>query len=155
MGKKRNREDKEDRTIIYRDERREYDGYSQDVDQLEFSFYGDEIIFVVSLELTRVDYNPKYPNGPTKKYFDAILERFHYDSQAKISKKVAERLGIESYIVAFYHNMEKLWVYNLTQERGWKRFTREEYFKWLEKKHHSAILKRINEDKELNEEFAN
>jgi hypothetical protein len=149
MGKKRNRDDIEDRTMAYRDERREYPyGYTQDVDQLEYSFLGDEIIFVASLELTRVDYNPKYPNGPTPRYFEVILERFYHDCQAKLSVEVADRLGIEAYIVAFSEDVKRFWVYNLSKKQGWKAWTDKQYFKWLENKHCSAIQKRI-EEKEM------
>lgn len=147
MGKKRNRDDIEDRTMDYRDKRREYPyGYTQDVDQLEYSFYGDEIVFVASLELTRVDRNPKYPNGPTPKYFDKILERFYHDAQAKFSKEVAKRLGIEAYIVAFSEDVKHFWVYNLSQNKGWKSWTGKQYFKWLENKHCKAIKEKIDEE---------
>jgi len=144
MWKKRNREDKEDRTIIYRDQRREYPfGYTQDVDQLEYSFLGDEIVFVASLELTRVDFNSKYPNGPTPQYFTKILERFNHDAQAKFSKQVAKKLGIDAYIVAFFEDMERFWVYNLSKDKGWRTWNKKEYFDWLESKHHKAIKRTI------------
>ena len=146
MWKKRNREDKEDRTIAYRDKRRDYPfGYTQDVDQLEYSFFGDEIIFVAALELTRVDYNQKYPDGPTPRYFEKILERFHHDAQAKFSREVARKLEIESYIVAFYEDLETFWVYNLSKDVGWKSWTKDQYFNWLENKHCEAINKKIQE----------
>jgi hypothetical protein len=142
MGKVRNRKDIEDRTMDYRDKRRSYPfGYTQDVDQLEYCFYDNEIVFVASLELTRADFNKKYPNGPGSGYFVKILERFHHDAQAKFSKKVADCLGIESYIVTFYHDLTRYWVYNLSQSRGWIAFTDVEYFKWLEGKHNEAIEK--------------
>jgi hypothetical protein len=153
MGKVRNREDIEDRTMDYRDKRRSYRfGYTQDVDQLEYEFYGDEIVFVASLELTRADYHPDHPDGPTDNYFDKILARFHYDAQAKFSKKVADALGIESYIVTFYHDLTKYWVYNLSQETGWEKYTESEYFKWLEKLHNNAILNEINREKREKQE---
>ena len=150
MGKKRNRDDIEDRTMKYRDKRRDYPyGYTQDVDQLEYSFYGDEIVFVAALELTRVDYNDRYPNGPTPKYFDKILERFYHDAQAKFSREVANKLGIEAYIVAFDEAVKRFWVYNLSQEKGWVAWSDKEYFKWLEDKHCSAIQKKIEEEAKL------
>ena len=150
MGKLRNRDDIEDRTMAYRDLRRLYKGtYTQDIDQLEYSFYGEEIVLVAILELTRVDYNPNFPNGPTPKYFEKILERFYYDNQARLAVEVAERLGIEAYIVAFDEPLDRFWVYNLSQKRGWKFFNRENYFAWIEGKHHAAILDRINAEKEI------
>jgi len=145
--KKRNREDKEDRTIAYRDVRRDHRfGYTQDIDQLEYSFYGDEIVFVAALELTRVDSNPKYPNGPTLKYFEKILERFNFDAQAKFSRETARKLGIESYIVAFSEDVKRFWVYNLSRNKGWKSWSDQEYFDWLEEKHCEAIRKKIKEN---------
>jgi hypothetical protein len=49
--------------------------------------------------------------------------------------------------------MDRLWVYNLTEENYWIEYTREEYFKWLEEKHCAAIRKKMKEDKELDERF--
>jgi len=147
MWKKRNREDKEDRTIAYRDTRRDYPfGYTQDVDQLEYSFLGDEIVFVAALELTRVDHNPKYPNGPKPQYFEKILERFHHDAQGKFAREVARKLEIEAYIVVFDEDVKRFWVYNLSQDIGWKAWNRDQYFRWLEDKHSEAIQRKIQEN---------
>ena len=148
--KKRNREDKEDRTMAYRDKRREHHyGYVQDIDQLEYSFYGGEIVFVAVLELTRVDSTPRFPNSPTPKYLEKILERFNHDAQAEFSKKVASNLGVEAYIVAFSEDVKRFWVYNLSKDQGWVACTAEQYFGWLHKLHCKAIKRKIKEDPSL------
>jgi len=145
MAKVHNREDIEDRCFAYRDERwRRGAGqslgvslnqcYIQDIDQLEYSIINGKIVYVAILEITRVDKNSKYPN-PTKSYFNAILDRYENDFQGKLAVDLGSKLNCDAYIVLFKYNMETLWVYNLSQARGWVEFSQENYFKWLKNKH--------------------
>lgn len=160
MAKVHNRKDIEDRCFAYRDERWRRgaglsDGislnqcYIQDIDQLEYSIVNDKIIYVAILEITRIDKNEKYPN-PTKPYFDAILKRYEKDFQGRLAVDLGKKLNCDAYIVLFKYNMEKLWVYNLSQKKGFIEFSQENYFKWLKSKH---LQKRSESTKVLTKEL--
>ena len=118
-SKIRNRDDIEDRCATYRDARWELhireddEAYAppklvQDIDQLEYTIVDGEI---------------------------AILERYNKDMQGKCAVETAKKLGCEAYIVVFDEDMERLWVYNLNQKRGFEQFNKQEYFQWIKKKH--------------------
>ena len=141
MTKKRNRQDTEDRTTLYRDARWDQSWPSrccQDLDQVEYSIVNDEVVHVAVLELTRRDPHPKFKTPP-KSYFDSILDRFNSDFQGRFAVQTAERLGVEAYIIVFDADMERLWVYNLTRKIGFKEFTKVGYFNWLRAKHDRKI----------------
>jgi len=140
MAKQHNRDDIEDRTFAYKNERRKasFKGYVQDIDHLEYAIVSNEIIPVAILELTRRDPLPNLPNPP-ESYFKSILKRYETDAQGKFSKSIAKMLGIEAYITVFGNDMKRIWVYNLSKQIGWKRFSKKDYFSWLERKHNEAI----------------
>ena len=141
MPKKRNREDAEDRTTLYRDIRWEQSWPSrccQDLDQVEYSIVNDQVIHVAVLELTRRDPHPKFKTPP-QSYFDSILDRFNSDFQGRFAVQTAEKLGVEAYIILFDDDVERLWVYNLSRKIGFKEFSKKEYFIWLKEKHDRKI----------------
>lgn len=159
MAKGHNRNDIEDRCFLYRDARwkrglsQNAKGetlnndqaslnkcYVQDVDQLEYAIIDDDIIDVAILEITRVDKNDDFPN-PTKRYFDAILNRYKKDFQGRRAIDLGKKLNCNAYIVLFKYDMSKLWVYNLSKEKGFKEFNQEEYFSWLKNLHKYMINK--------------
>lgn len=101
-----------------------------DVDTIEWRRRDGELVAVAVIELTRTD-----SDNVSENYLKAILERFDVrDKQGEASRKVAKALGVDAYITLFNKELTKFWVYNLTQERGWKSFTKEEYIKLLESK---------------------
>ena len=144
-SKIRNRDDIEDRCATYRDARWELhireddEAYAppklvQDIDQLEYTIVDREIRYVAIIEVTRRDKHPTIKNPPPS-YFEAILERYNKDMQGKCAVETAKKLGCEAYIVVFDEDMERLWVYNLNQKRGFEQFNKQEYFQWIKKKH--------------------
>jgi len=141
MGKKRNRDDNEDRAIAFKKWRYTADigkGYASDLDHVEFDFNKDgSIKFLACLELTRRDPHPDYPNPPLA-YFRAILDRYRKEAQGKFAVEAAAKLGCEAYLIVFDHNMSRLWGYPLS--RGWREHwhefkSQEEFRTWLRKVH--------------------
>ena len=141
MTKQHNREDTEDRTTLYRDIRWKQGWPArccQDVDQVEYSIVDGKVVHVAVLELTRRDPHPKFKTPP-QSYFDSILERFNSDFQGRFAVQTAEKLGVEAYIILFDDDVERLWVYNLSREKGFLEFSKEKYFRWLRGKHDRKI----------------
>ena len=128
--KTRNRKDQEDRTLDYRIWRWNIDGpyYSADCDQIEWRIKDGEYVPAAVLELTRVD---GYPPDPPPAYFNAILKRYEKDAQGYATVYVAERLGVQAFIVAFSRELDRFWVYNLSAKRGWWNLCQDEYARWI------------------------
>lgn len=124
--KLRQREDIADRSEVYREWRRTWGvGAVCDLDQVEWR--KNQPIGII--EITRIDGNVK----PPKTYFDAILTRFRRDGQDRRAMEVAKYLKVKAWITAFRHDLSELWVYNLTDKRGWWHMTPDKYKEWLTK----------------------
>ena len=124
------RMDNEDRTLGYRNWRREIakSPYCNDIDQVEWVVNDENwIIPVALLELTRVDSNTENPN-----YFSAILTRFREQGQGSFAEAMGRMLNCDAYIVAYAADLSHMHLYNLSQGRGWKKFTRDEYMQWIQ-----------------------
>lgn len=132
-AKARQRDDKEDRTIAYRDWRRTFpqgSPFTTDLDQIEVRKINGELRPVAVLELTRTD-----GDGPVgQKYLDAITDRFFYrDGQGELAVGLANRLGTKAAIVLFRYNLKDFWVYNLSDREGWFYMTAPQYQRWISK----------------------
>ena len=129
-AKAQQRTDNEDRAKIYRDWHRtlKADLAMFDVDTIEWRRGENGLVPVAVIELTRTD-----SEDVRESYLKAILDRFDVrDKQGEAIRKVAKALGVNAYITLFNLKLTKFWVYNLTQEKGWNSFTKEEYIKFLE-----------------------
>jgi len=122
------REDREDRLRDYK--QWIYDQpklYASDIDQIEWGYQNNQEEPVAVLELTRIDREFK----PSDKYFEAIIHRFFVrDTQARRIIKVANRLGVDAYIVAFLQDLSGFSMYNLCKQDGWKHISPQEYLNW-------------------------
>ena len=101
MGKKHNREDKEDRCFPYRDFRWKMNfGAVQAADHIEYTKINNQIVYVSVMELTLVEVNAKYPE-PNKAYLKAIIDRYDKEMQGIFIKKLAETLNVSAFIILF------------------------------------------------------
>lgn len=122
------REDIEDRTIVYKKWLRTIDtgGFFIDLDMVKFKNAGSQIVPCAITELTRCDYdtvNPAYLQGINKRIFER-------DIQGKLIQTVASILKVPAYLVLFHKNME--WLYVLSfQTKAWRKFTKEEWAKFV------------------------
>ena len=131
MGKKHNREDKEDRCFPYRDFRWKMNfGAVQDADHIEYTKINDQIVYVSVMELTLVEVNAKYPE-PNKAYLKAILHRYDKEMQGIFIKKLAETLNVSAFIILFDQNVDNLWIYKYSKNKGWAKKTKKEYVQWM------------------------
>lgn len=137
--------DKEDRSLIYRNWRREVGKtekngryrktcYTSDLDQIEYVFHKDVPYPVAVFELTRYDHD-EY-DGPAHswaKYRQSILDRFFLrDAQGKFVIKIAELLGCDAYIILFRKDLEAFWIFDMThRDAQWVRKDADEYKLWL------------------------
>ncbi len=129
-AKAQQRTDNEDRAKVYRDWHRTLraDLAMFDVDTIEWRRGENGLFPVAVIELTRID-----GDDANEKYLKAILDRFDVrDKQGEATRKVAKALGVNAYITLFNLKLTKFWVYNLTQEKGWKSFNQKEYIEFLE-----------------------
>jgi len=132
LVKGQRREDREDRILEYKQWRWHlgHGCYVADVDAVEWRMKDDQLIPAAVFEMTRVDGNAEVPPS----YLRAIIKRMEErDLQGKLAKKVAEKLGVKAWIVAFRHDLTDFWIYNLTDSRGWWPMTQEEYASWLKR----------------------
>ena len=114
MGKKHNREDREDRCFPYRDFRWKMNfGAVQDADHIEYTKINDQIVYVSVMELTLVETNDKYPE-PNKAYLKAIIDRYDKEMQGIFIKKLAS--------VFSDPNGEWIWVSDFALKKGIKKF---------------------------------
>lgn len=124
------RMDTEDRTIAYRNWRREISSapYCNDIDQVEWVINSENwIIPVALLELTRVDSSTANPN-----YFNAILKRFREQGQGSFAEAMGRMLNCDAYIVAYAADLSHMHLYNLSQGCGWNRFSQTQYRQWIQ-----------------------
>ena len=118
----------EDGTREYRDWHRTLDRhlYANDIDQIEWRSGPDGKPFPVALmELTEIRIN-------TPNLMDQILDRFEVKtSQAEFSRTIADKLGVNAYIVAYAAGLNYFFLYNLSEKKGWVRFSQAQYKHWL------------------------
>jgi len=98
-----------------------------DVDNIEWRLHQGVWLPVAVLELTRVDGNIPVPDS----YRANVLTRFQRDVQGETAVTVARRLGCKAWVVLFRWDMSDLWVFNLTDSRGWWHLNEERYRHWL------------------------
>jgi hypothetical protein len=130
--KARQRSDKEDRTLAYRDWRRTAGQrlYVMDFDQVEWRVIDGKFEPVAIVELTMVNGTIRVPQG----YLDAIITRFtERDGQASILREAAERMRIKAWITLFRWDLSEFWIYNLSENTGWWHVDQHTYINWLEK----------------------
>lgn len=121
-------DDREDRSLIYRNWHRTLKEFIMfDVDTIEWRYRNNELIPVAIIELTRTD-----SENVGEKYLQAILDRFNIrDKQGEMIRKVADALKVNAYITLFNQQLSKFWVYNLSQNRGWRIFNQKQYIDFL------------------------
>lgn len=102
-----------------------------DIDQIEFIYDKGEIKPVGIIETTYVD-----DDSVTHLYLDKITERYSKDAQGSVVKFVANAIGCKAFIVLFTKDLQRFYVYNLTDSRGWWELTEERYKEWLTKLRH-------------------
>ena len=158
--KARQRDDKEDRSILYRDFRREVGktekngrfrktAYTSDLDQVEYLFIKDQPIPIAVFEITRYDFDEYAgPNHSWAKYRSAILDRYFLrDAQGKFIQAIAKKLECEAWIVLFRNDLESFWLFDLMhQDALWIHKDANEYKEWLVSMRERALEKIKNEN---------
>lgn len=127
--KGRHLKDTTDRSMPYRQWR--WDAktsgcYVQDIDQIEYRFKDGVLVPVAVIELTSSE-GHTMDDGLRK----AIVDRFATTGQGKLLREVAKGLKCKAWAVLHGADMTELWVYNLTDVRGWWQMTPERYREWL------------------------
>lgn len=125
------RNDREDRSLVYRDWLRtvETGGWWLDIDMVKFKNVDGQPTPVAITELTRSDSNT--PVG--QKYLDAIINRyFGRDKQGQTIEKLGKLLGVPCYLVLFNKAMTWTKVYSFRQKK-WRSFSPEEWATYLKK----------------------
>lgn len=137
------RTDTEDRSLVYRNFRRETvkkgsrrsTCYTSDLDQIEYVIVKDEIHPVAILELTRYDFD-EYDGPPQRwaKYRSAVLERYFYrDAQGKFVQTMAKKIGVPAYIVLFRNDVKSFWLFDVCDPKAlWIHKDEDEYKNWLQ-----------------------
>ena len=140
--KARQRSDTEDRSLVYRDWRREAVAkgkkrdtcYTSDLDQVEYVIHKGEVFPVAILELTRYDMEETDMAAHSwAKYRQAVLERYFVrDAQGKFIQKISSLLQVPAYIVLFQKNLTSFWLFDVNDQKAlWIHKTPEEYKAWL------------------------
>jgi len=130
LSKDKQRKDDIDRSADYKRWRWKFGFgcYVNDIDQVEWKVIDGEKRIVSILELTMIDGDRPVPET----YLQAILDRFtKRDGQADIIRYIATKLKVDAYIVAYRYNLEDFWLYNLSKNKGWKYFNKDEYRRWI------------------------
>ena len=141
-AKARQRDDDEDRSLVYRDWRREVVGkgkkrstcYTCDLDQVEYVIVKQEIHPVAIIELTRYDQDEYAGSSQSwAKYRSAVLDRYFFrDSQGRFVKKMAELIGVPAYLVLFRKDVESFWIFDMCcKDALWVKKDADEYREWL------------------------
>jgi hypothetical protein len=158
--KARQRNDTEDRSLIYRDWRREVGktekngrfrktGYTSDLDQVEYIFYKNEVHPIAIFELTRYDFD-EYDgaNHSWAKYRSSILDRYFLrDAQGKFIQTVARKMELPAFIILFRNDLEAFWIFDLMhRDAVWERKDAEQYKEWLADLRTQALEKLTNGD---------
>lgn len=124
------RNDREDRSLVYRDWVRTVDtgGFLLDVDHIKYRWIDGKPKPVAITELTRCDSESvAYP------YLNAITDRFfRRDKQGEIINTLASLLHVPAYLVLFQKDMLWLWVFSF-QKKEWREFTPERWSLFLKK----------------------
>src|SRR5574343_338872 len=113
--------------------------YTTDFDFVEWSFnsYG-ELVAAAVIDATQAD-NGKSVNDT---YLNNILERFHRQLQGKALSFASRRFECDSYILLFREDCSEFWMYNWTQQKGWKHMDSQQHIEWLKWTHEQAKQKR-------------
>jgi len=115
------RQDSEDRSLIYRNWLRTVDtnGFWMDLDLIKYRKNDGGVPLPVAItEITRTD---KEEVGSS--YLEAIIDRiFNRDSQGKILETLGKLLGVPVYLVLFPKSMKWLQVFSF-QKKEWRNFT--------------------------------
>ena len=124
----RQRQDKEDRLIDYREWKyKQKKLWTTDLDQIEWSTENGKDVPVAILEMTRIDDS----RIPPKSYFDDIIQRmFVRDTQGRKAIILADRLNVPAFIVAYLKTMTRFMMYDMKQKDGWKMLNEDEYIDW-------------------------
>lgn len=120
-----------DRTEDYRNWRHTFGNkqYVMDLDQVEYKIVDDKIIPCAVLELTRTD-EAIYGDGSA--LYAAVFKRIKIDgSQGKALIEMADRLGVEAYIVLFVKDLSEFHIYNLSTDVGWYRCDQDGYVRFV------------------------
>jgi hypothetical protein len=121
----------QDRVAEYRRWRRQFGhgAYVTDIDQVEYRRDQEGGLHpVATLELTRVEVGKTVGPG----YLDSILDRYNKrDDQGTTARLWAWHLGVCVYIVLFREDLSEFWVYNLTNDKGWREMHQAQYKAWL------------------------
>jgi len=153
--KARQREDKEDRSLAYRDYRRMVgtsykDGrkrktaYVSDIDQIEYIFVDDKPVPIALFEITRYDFDEyDLQSHSWAKYRTSILDRyFSRDSQGKFIVTIAKLLNCNAYIILFRYDVQSFWIFDLMNKNAfWLHKNADEYKEWLAELRTSALEK--------------
>ena len=119
--KARQREDNEDRSLVYRDWIRTVNtgGLFIDIDFVKWKNNKDGKLMPVAItDITRCD-----KENIEESYRDAILERlFQRDKQGELLETLGNLLRIPVYLVLFQKEMKWLWVYSF-RKNYWREFT--------------------------------
>jgi hypothetical protein len=128
-GRKRFQKDDRDRSLHYKEWRR---GIKRccvsDIDHVEWRYWMDVPYPVAILELTTYD-----GDEPDPTYMENIIKRWSEEFKGKSMIQLSKRLQINCYIVLFSREeITDFYVYNYTQQKGWKRMDKKEYSRWIE-----------------------
>ncbi len=120
--------DREDRSLVYRDWLRTVDtnGWYMDVDFIKWRKVGDELKPIAITDLTRCD-----SESVGHQYLAAILDRFFVrDRQGYFLKQLGKLLKVPVYLVLFQVEMKWLKVFSF-QKEIWKDYTPKEWADYL------------------------
>ena len=130
-GKAWQRDDKEDRTIPYKEwiNSNDTNGFFLDIDAIKWKTINGEYIPIAITELTACEWE----TIATLKYLQAIEDRiFNRDKQGHAIKKLGLLLNIPVFWVVFPPSVKWLYVYSLRAKK-WKLFNQEEWISFLKK----------------------
>lgn len=111
---------KENRVLPYSDWHRSEVGrgyYALDSDLIEWRIRGGQLVPVAVTELTRVDLGVVV----SRRYLDAILNRYNTTMQGKTARYLAEALRTKAWIVLFREDCSEFWLYPLSDGGKWQR----------------------------------
>ena len=100
---------------------------AMDVDQVEWR-YIDNIPFVAAILEVTEDH---MPGGSDEHYRASILRRYDSELQGIQTKRLAQALSVDAYIVLWRSGLKVFWVYNFTRRIGWNEMDLEGYEKFL------------------------
>ena len=128
----------EERTEFYRTWRTKLGmGCVSDIDQVEYTWTNGKVVPVAVIELGVADF------GPFPQFLDQVLEKVAQTrGQGAINHMVANGLGVEFWVVVLKRGYtDNFWVYNLSNPKGWHKWTKLQYVAWLSRLRSDAIKK--------------